>query len=159
MHDRRLIAAFLVMGALAACSAPANRSAQSASSSGSAQSASAPGPAGYARSDLVGSWKCNWTNGRYSVVETSTIRADGTSVGNGSAYGHTTPTYETSWSYTPSGPSSGTMNSNNTAFAPPHYSATASVTWMNHNHFAMVTLTDHPNVSSVGSRMDCTRTS
>ncbi|HEY9085517.1 MAG TPA: hypothetical protein VIN40_06240 [Candidatus Tyrphobacter sp.] len=44
------------------------------------------------------------------------------------------------------------------AVAIPHFFATASVKWTNRNDFLMVTLTDHPNLASVGSRIDCART-
>jgi hypothetical protein len=149
-----LTAALFGAATLAACSSPAG---QSTTAQSTARSSPVAVAAGYGRNDFVGKWTCHWTDGRYSIVETSTIRADGTSIGSGSAYGHSTATYELSWSYAPSGPSTGTMSSTNAAFAPPHFSATASVKWLSHDHYTMVTRTDVPNAESVGSKMDCTR--
>jgi hypothetical protein len=132
--------------ALAGCGAQRN-----------AQQAAQAMHGGYGSGDFAGNWTCNWTNGKYSMVDSATIRSDGTAVGNGTVYGHTTPTYETSWSYAPKGPTSGTMSVNNLAFAPPHYSETGSVNWLGPNRYTQVTLTDNPNVKAIGSRMDCTR--
>ena len=127
-----LTAALFGAATLAACSSPAG---QSTTAQSTARSSPVAVAAGYGRNDFVGKWTCHWTDGRYSIVETSTIRADGTSIG----------------------PSTGTMSSTNAAFAPPHFSATASVKWLSHDHYTMVTRTDVPNAESVGSKMDCTR--
>jgi|HubBroStandDraft_6_1064221.scaffolds.fasta_scaffold796126_2 hypothetical protein len=144
MRTSFFVAAIIAI-TLTACATQATRSA--------AQTA-APAPlTGYASSNFVGQWTCNWTNGKYTVVDTATIRADGTTVGYGTAYGHQTPTYENSWSYAPSGATTGTMSSKGAT-----YTETSSVNWLSPNHYTMVVLTDVPNTSSVGAKMDCTRT-
>lgn len=130
---------------------------QTAENSAPATQPPAPLPAhAYNRADFVGTWTCDVTNGQISVVTTSTMRGDGTAIGRGTAYGHTTPAFESSWSYAPSGPTAGTLRTDNMRFPPPHYVATAAVTWDTHDHFAMHTVSD-TNPGGIGSKMDCKR--
>lgn len=116
--------------------------------------------------DFVGEWTCQVWNGTRIVVEIRTIRADGTTVGGETAFGNTTPAYENSWSYTPSGSATGTMRASNAAFAPPHYSQTSSVTWQTLDRFRMITPMDYPfsaavlrskSVKAIGSTTVCVR--
>ena len=141
--------------ALAGCSGQPKEPQASQPSQQATQIAAMAHP--YGSSDFVGTWSCTVTNGKVVVMATSTIRADGTTIGYGTAYGHTTQTYQNSWSYAPAGPSMGTMSANNMKFAPPHYTETSSVSWKGPDRFVMVTKTDTPNTAAIGTVTDCTR--
>ena len=120
------------------------------------QATAPPQQNAYGSKDFVGDWTCQASNGQISVVTTSTVRADGTAIGRGTAYGHTTPLFESSWSYTATGPATGLMHHDNLRFPPPHYAATAAVTWHDRDHYSAVTKSD-TNPGGVGSRVECRR--
>jgi hypothetical protein len=151
MRYRGYAVALIVALVSAACARSSTQSTRTASTP------AAKVVAGFTSRDFIGTWRCNETSGRLHIVTYSTTRANGTSIGYGIDYGHRTPTYESSWSYAPSSPTRGISSSNNNAFAPPHYTATSSVTWLNRNRFKMLVLTDRPNIRAVGSRLDCAR--
>jgi hypothetical protein len=108
--------------------------------------------AGYTSRDLVGFWTCQWTGpSPYHVTEYRTVRSDGTSEGYGTVNGHTSPPYEGSWSYAPSGPTTGTVSAHNMAG-----SNTRSVKWRSPNRYTQVVLTDTIG-TDIGNTADCVR--
>jgi hypothetical protein len=122
--------------------------------------------AGYTSRDFVGDWTCQVYGGWGTVTAFGTVRSDGTSVNYGIVNGNRTPNYKYSWSYSPKGPTTGTMSVDNRAFYRPtvgtlsptsySFSSTESVHWRSPNRYAAVTLTD-TNVKAIGSRTYCSR--
>jgi hypothetical protein len=106
---------------------------------------------GYSRGDVVGTWACTYVlqGGRQSVPITANMNANGTADASATNSAGETGHSHFTWSYKPTGPSSGTLTTGGTGFG--------TIAWRGRNHAEVRRIRSGPGLLEV-PYLDCVRT-